>query len=146
MTWTLFSLKAAPCDGALIQRGGRLTRLSNMGLGAAAGRRSVLASPAAHVAAFGRLRKAAVSAAGCRDDPRCGAEFRCIAAKAPDYISFHDNDAASEAVAAAAYLMRCSEQRGRNAKWRISNILDDRRIHSWTASRCRVTISRNSSQ
>ncbi|MDH6153480.1 hypothetical protein OKW46_007470 [Paraburkholderia sp. WSM4179] len=36
MTWPLFASKAAPCDGALIQRGGRLTRLFNMGLGAAA--------------------------------------------------------------------------------------------------------------
>ncbi|MGF6933023.1 hypothetical protein OKW41_002162 [Paraburkholderia sp. UCT70] len=81
MTWPLFASKAAPCDGAPIQRGGRLTRLFNMGLGAAAVRRSVLASPVAHLATLDRYRKAAVSA-GCEDDLCGDAEFRCIAAKA----------------------------------------------------------------
>jgi hypothetical protein len=83
--------------------------------------------------------------AGCKGDPRCGDEFRCIAAKAPDYISFCDNGAARRAAAAAAYLKRGFEKRGNDAKWRISNILNDRRILSWTASRCRVRISGNSS-
>ncbi|WP_233805625.1 hypothetical protein [Paraburkholderia sp. HP33-1] len=55
-----------------------------------------------------------------------------MAAKAADYISFRANDAASEA-AAAVYLKRRFEKRGSNAQWRISNILEDRRILSWTA-------------
>ncbi|HEY2605755.1 MAG TPA: hypothetical protein VGJ10_07065 [Paraburkholderia sp.] len=70
----------------------------------------MLASPAAHLAALGRLSKAALLA-GCKDDPRCGAEFRCIAAKVQDYISFGDNDAASEAEVAAVYLKRRSEKK-----------------------------------
>jgi hypothetical protein len=84
--------------------------------------------------------------AGCKDDSLGGAEFRCIAAKVQDYISFRDNDAASEAEVAAVYLKRRTEKRASNAQWRISNVLDDRHILSWTASRCRVRISGKSSQ
>ncbi|MBB5413062.1 MULTISPECIES: hypothetical protein [Paraburkholderia] len=61
--------------------------------------------------------------------------------KAQDYISFHDNDAARRAAAAAVYLKRRYEKRGSNTQWRISNILDAWRIHSWTPGRCHVRIS-----
>jgi hypothetical protein len=68
-------------------------------------------------------------------------EFRCIAAKALDYISFCDKSAASVAGAPSVYLKPAYEKRGCRTQWRISNILERRRILSWTASRRRVTIS-----
>jgi hypothetical protein len=89
-----------------------------------------------------------------KNDPFGGAEFRCGAAKALDYISFHDkpvrdlqgrrrqcDSRLKSGRRGAVYLNKRREKRGCPTQWRFRNVLSYAHDTRWTATPRRVRIS-----